>query len=585
MKQIQSSKGKSRGLLVFFLVLGLSLPGQIYAQAERSFIQSETPYLVAGSQTGYFIPDQILVKFTKNLSNIKRIQYIQTADVSLINELPQLGVSVLRVPGGKVAETVARFLSNSDVLYAEPNFVAHMTDTIPSDPGWGNQYGLLAIHAPQGWDFTTGSTTEIIAIVDTGVDLGHVDLATKIIPGYDFVNNDSLPQDDNGHGTHVAGIAGALSNNGIGIAGVSWGALIMPVKVLDASGSGSYANVAAGIIWAADNGAKVINLSLGGADPSTVLEEAVNYAYGKGVTVVASAGNSGSNSILYPARYPHVIAVGATDSSNNRASFSNTGSELDVVAPGVGIYSTLMGNNYGTLSGTSMAAPFVSGLAAILMGFPANNSPDVILSEIETTALDLGLPGRDDLYGYGLIQMDAAIQSIWSTPTPTLTETLTTTDFPLPPLPPTATYTDTLQPTSTFKPTATFTNTLKPRPTFTPTSTFTSSPTPTPTYIPTDTYTIPPQPTATFTPSITSTSTPQPTATFTPTDTSTNTPLPTASFTPTDTSTSIPQPTATFTATTTLTKTHRTRPTFTPTPTMKWGGPGWCRWLPWFCHR
>jgi subtilisin family serine protease len=185
----------------------------------------------------------------------------------------------------------------------------------------------------------------------------------------------------------------------------------MPVKVLNAGGNGSFADVAAGITWSADHGTQVINLSVGGASPSAVLQDAVNYAYGKGVLLVAAAGNTGSGVILYPARYPNVIAVGAVDNTNNHAGFSNFGPELDLAAPGASIYSTVIGG-YGYLSGTSMAAPYVSGLAAILRGYPAGFSPDAIEWVMESTALDLGAAGRDNLYGYGLIQMDAALKLV-----------------------------------------------------------------------------------------------------------------------------------------------------------------------------
>jgi subtilisin family serine protease len=152
------------------------------------------------------------------------------------------------VPKGEVAEAIASLSDCPGVSYAEPDYIARMADTIPSDPGWANQYGLMAIRAPQNWDENTGSPAVTIAIVVTGVELSYEDLTGKIVPGYDFVYNDAIPQDDNGHGTHVAGIAAAITNNGIGVAGVSWGARIMPVKVLDASGAGSIANMSAGIV-------------------------------------------------------------------------------------------------------------------------------------------------------------------------------------------------------------------------------------------------------------------------------------------------------------------------------------------------
>ena len=214
----------------------------------------------------------------------------------------------------------------------------------------------------------------------------------------------------------MAGIAAAITDNGTGVAGVSWGARILPVKVLDFAGNGTSDNVAAGIVWAVDNGAQVINLSLGGPDPSTVLEDAVNYAYGHGVVVVAAAGNSGLNAPFYPASYAHVIAVAAADNLNAHPVFSNSGSWIDLAAPGVSIFSTLRNNTYGNLTGTSMASAFVSGLAAILRGLPGNTSPDQIEQQLETTALDLGTAGRDDLFGFGLIQADAAIRSVSTSP-------------------------------------------------------------------------------------------------------------------------------------------------------------------------
>ncbi|HCC78613.1 MAG: hypothetical protein A2X25_09865 [Chloroflexi bacterium GWB2_49_20] len=418
-----------------------------------------TPFLSGG-----FSPDDVLIKFDPSVQKNEIEQCLESTDATIELKIVELGVIQVKVPAGKVTDAIASFATCPGVVYAEPNYFAQIADTVPSDPDWESQYGLPAIHAPQGWDLSTGSSAVTIAIVDTGVDLSHSDLAGKIVPGFDFVNNDNIPQDDRGHGTHVAGIAAATSNNNIGIAGVSWGARIMPVKVLDASGSGSYVNVSKGIIWAADKGAQVINLSLGGPMPSSMLEEAVNYAYDKGVTLVAAAGNSGSNSVLYPARYPHVIAVAATDGSNNHAAFSNFGPEVDVSAPGVGIYSTTLGNTYAYLSGTSASAPFVSGLAAILRGMPSEPSPDEITTELETTAADLGVVGRDDYYGFGLIQMDAAIRPILPTPTPTSLSTSTPTSTPT--HTPTATFTPSSTPTST--PTATFTPSSTP--TFTPTA-------------------------------------------------------------------------------------------------------------------
>ncbi len=362
---------------------------------------------------GAFVPDEVLVKFAPSVSPGSIDRCLRSANAPRRREIADIHVSRLKVPAGTTAQAITRLQACPGVVYAELNYEIHAVDTLPDDPYLSLQYGLNNIRAPQGWDLSTGSAGVTIAIVDSGIDLTHADLAAKIVPGYDFVNLDDLPQDDYGHGTHVAGIAGAVTNNGIGVAGVSWGARLMPVKVLNSSGNGSFADLAEGLTWAADQGAQVINMSLGGTAspaPQTMLD-AVNYAYGKGAVMVAAAGNNARNEAFYPADFDHVIAVAATDSANLRAGFSDYGLAIDLAAPGVSIYSTLPGDAYGPLSGTSMAAPFVAGLAAVLRGLPGNTSPDQIMQELETSALDLGDPGRDDFYGYGLIQADAAILS------------------------------------------------------------------------------------------------------------------------------------------------------------------------------
>jgi len=341
------------------------------------------------------------------------------------SELEKLNIVVLNVPASKMQEEMQRIQNLSGVTYVEPNYRLAGADTIPDDPSFSSQYALTAIRAPQGWDISTGAATVTIAIVDSGVDYGHAELAGKLVAGYDFVNNDNIADDEYGHGTHVAGIAAASSNNGLGIAGVSWGARIMPVKVLDANNNGNVDNIAAGIIWAADNGAQIINLSLGGPSPSITLENAVNYAAGLGALLIASAGNYG-NLVFYPAHYPAVMAVAATDASNQRASFSNYGPEIDIAAPGDAIFSLDIGG-YTTHNGTSMAAAHVSGLAAILWGQAGYGSAASVRQAIESTALDIDPSGWDSYTGAGLIQMDAALGA---TPIPTATFTATPISTP-----------------------------------------------------------------------------------------------------------------------------------------------------------
>jgi thermitase len=310
-----------------------------------------------------------------------------------------------------LAQVIRAFKSNPYVEYAEPNYIAHVFIT-PNDPYWSSQWGMTKIEAPAAWDITTGSASVTIAIVDTGIDFFHPDLSGKLVSGYDFVNNDSNPQDDHGHGTHVAGIAAARTNNGTGVAGLSWGAQIMPVKVMDDAGRGTNENIAKGVIYAADHGADIINLSLGGPNASSVLEDAVEYAHDLDCVVVAAAGNNNST-VSYPARYPEVIAVAATDSSDQRASFSNYGPEVDVAAPGVNIRSTYWwgGSEYGRLSGTSQASPHVAGLAALIWSVDPGLNNTQVESIIKQTADDLGAAGRDAYYGFGRINARRALEA------------------------------------------------------------------------------------------------------------------------------------------------------------------------------
>jgi subtilisin family serine protease len=391
-----------------------------------------------------FVVDEVLVKVVSSRVFSELEDLLKGFGQPLPSQLRAINVILLKVPQGEVLHTVEVLQELRGVEYAEPNYLASTVGTTPDDPGWSDQYGLRRIRAPQGWDQDTGSAAVVIAILDTGVALGHPDLKVKIVPGYDFVNDDSSPKDDNGHGTHVAGIAAASTDNGFGMAGVSWGAKIMPIKVLGPTGSGSYANVAAGMIWAVDHGARVLNLSLGGTTHSTVLRDAVNYAHGKGAVTIAAAGNGGSSFVLYPARFPHVLAIAATDQTNTRAGFSNYGPQIDLSAPGLSIWSTELGGGFSYRDGTSASTPFVSGLAAILVGVPRPYSPELIEHEMEASALDLGAAGRDDFYGYGLIQMDKAVERAYQSVVEPTKQT------PLPPYFP-------VNPTPTFTPTGSIT--------------------------------------------------------------------------------------------------------------------------------
>jgi thermitase len=328
------------------------------------------------------------------------------------------------VPPGEDPEALAaRLRRRPDVETAEVDRPVRIAFT-PNDPYYGPyQWNLPKIRAPQAWDVVTGTTGVWIAIVDTGVDYTHPDLASsRLWLGWDFANSDNDPMDDHGHGTHVAGIAGANTNNNRGVAGVCWGCDLLAVKVLDESGVGYASWVADGIRYAADWGAAfgkrtVINLSLGSPDPSSLLADAVAYAQGKGALIVAAAGNNGRNQLFYPAAYPGVIGVAATDSSDQRASFSNFGSHVDIAAPGVSILSTEWSWYY-YKSGTSMATPHVAGVAGLVWTVWCRAPATMILDILLSTARDLGDPGWDPFYGYGRVDAEAAIR--WRPAVPSL---------------------------------------------------------------------------------------------------------------------------------------------------------------------
>lgn len=269
-------------------------------------------------------------------------------------------------------------------------------------------WGINRIGANSIWETSSGAGIKI-AVIDTGIQTDHPDLSSNIIAGYDFVNNDTNAYDDNGHGTHVAGIIAATQNQA-GTIGASYSTKLMPIKVLNSSGYGYLSDVAQGIYFAANNGARIINLSLGTSVDSYTLKTAIIYAANRGVLVVAAAGNSYGAPCSYPAAYSSAVCVVATDSNNRLASFSNVGGELS--APGVSNYSTFLGSTYRYLSGTSMATPHVAGAAATVMAACTDCSTSEVRSILRDTAIDLGAEGQDIIFGYGLVDLVSAIDSI-----------------------------------------------------------------------------------------------------------------------------------------------------------------------------
>ncbi|MGQ9502651.1 MAG: S8 family serine peptidase [Anaerolineae bacterium] len=402
-----------------------------------------------------------------------------------------MGLYLVSYEADVTPETVAAaYAGEPNVIYAEPNYYVYAAEVpanppafVPNDPYFDRQWNFQAIQVPQAWDYAGGQGV-VVAVIDSGVayedfeNYRHApDLAnTVFVPGYDFVNNDLHANDDFGHGTHVAGTIAQSTNNGRGVAGVAFGATLMPVKVLNARGQGGFDALARGVIFAADQGARVINLSLSGRKSSQLLQDAIQYAADKGVLIVAAAGNSGGT-VEYPAAYNPVIAVGAVDYRLQRARYSNFGSQLDLVAPGGDtrvdangdglpdgiLQETFQGDPthfaLHNMEGTSMAAPHVAGVAALLFAFNPAATAAQVRQVLEMTARDLGAPGLDENYGYGLVQAAAALAAMgaqtptetpWPpSPTPLPTITVTTPSPSTPTPTPTATATPQVVPPST----------------------------------------------------------------------------------------------------------------------------------------
>jgi len=394
---------------------------------------------VAGSADQSYSSNQVIVKY-KTSSRIPAPQ--KYPDVSLEKELLLERVVVLNVTEGKVNDVIAAMENDPDIEYVEPNYI-RTASFVPNDSYYYRQWNFPKIQMERAWDISTGAGVTV-AVIDSGVAYEDYwiyrrapDLAgTTFVPGYDFVNNDAHPNDDYGHGTHVCGTIAQTTNNGIGVAGIAFNARIMPVKVLRSTGRGQSDWLVNGIVWAANNGAVIINLSLGGGLGSQAEQDAVNYASSRGVTVIAASGNE-NGPVSYPAAYSNVIAVGAIRYDETRVHYSNYGPELDFVAPGGdmdvdqngdgfldGIYQQTFSSpwnpanfDYYFFEGTSMAAPHVSGVAALLYA-AGYTSPDQIRQRLVSSAKDLGPSGWDQEYGYGLIQA-ASARPPAPTPTPT----------------------------------------------------------------------------------------------------------------------------------------------------------------------
>ncbi|MFP5322032.1 MAG: S8 family serine peptidase, partial [Acidimicrobiia bacterium] len=323
------------------------------------------------------------VTFVVGLDGAGAASALAEAGAEVVETSVRLDAVTVRVPAGRAAAVADRLADAPGIDFVEPDHVVR-AQLVPTDTYWPQQWGPRQISAPAAWDATTGASSTVIAVLDTGVDPGP-EFDGKLVPGYDFVNDDADPDDDNGHGTSVAAVAAADANDA-GVAGICWSCRVMPVKVLGADGSGSSYDIASGISWATERGADVIVMSLGSTNSSTVVAQAVSQARTAGVVLVAAAGNQGTTTPNYPAATPGVIGVAASDQTDSRYSFSNHGSWVDVAAPGCN--GAPLTTGYGYFCGTSSATPVAAGAAALAISLGASGA--VVEQAITATAVPVG---------------------------------------------------------------------------------------------------------------------------------------------------------------------------------------------------
>lgn len=425
-----------------------------------------------------YIPGEIIIKFKEdvtleisksnsiaitgidsidNLNNLFKVREIKLTilseitpkDTELIKDIGLDRIYTLQVDlAVNIIEACEVYSDNPNVEYAEPSYYGLGCIT-PNDTNFNLQWGLhntgqtggssdADIDAPEGWDIEKGEQGVKVAIIDSGIEYTHSDLSSRIwinygdpingadddgngftddYRGWDFVNNDNDPNDDhtNSHGTHCAGIAGAATNNNLGVAGVDWNCKLMAIKSMKSNNVILWVDAAEGLTYAANMGADIISMSWSGTGTSQTLKDAIDYAYGKGCVLVAASGNYGTSSPYIPASYGNTIAVGATDHNDERWEDSNYGYHIDLVAPGVDIYSTKRSNNYGYITGTSMSTPMVAGAAALLKAQDYTYTQNQILAILTMTADDeVGDPSEDtpgfDIYhGHGRLNLYEAM--------------------------------------------------------------------------------------------------------------------------------------------------------------------------------
>jgi len=400
--------------LYIAILVALAVPAGLYV---TKYLGSDIDALInkeieqrppaAGPVSKTWKSGQILVKPKAGLSDADFDKELKGHNGKVAEKIGNTRVHVIQVPA-QAEEAVVRALSkNPRIEFAELDMAAELTATVPNDPNYAKAWHLPKIQAPNAWDVSKADGITI-AVLDTGVDGTHPDLANKMLPGWNAVDSSSNTADIQGHGTAVAGTAAAATNNAVGVAGIAWNAKILPVRITnDSTGYAYWSDIARGLSWAADNGADVANISYE-AYQSSAISSTAQYMRGKGGLVVAAAGNSGIDTGY--SDNASMIVVSATDSNDAKTSWSNYGNVVDVAAPGNLIYTTGKGGIYGNASGTSFASPATAGVVALIMAANPNLTPDEVEKVLEASAVKVAGVDFHPYFGYGRVDAAAAVQ-------------------------------------------------------------------------------------------------------------------------------------------------------------------------------
>lgn len=383
--------------------IGRHLVGVLFIAGIAGFAAS---VVQAREFAGHSGPSRILVKARRGVDEARFAEFAARRGMKERGRMRMARLHLIDVPADQAEATAAALNYDPEVEYAEVDRLVPAEAITANDPNFSKAWHLQKLGAPTAWGLAKGDGV-VVAVLDSGVDGSHPDLKPKLVPGWNVRDNNSNTSDVYGHGTQVAGVVGAASNNGIGVTSIAWNTKIMPIRVSETNGSAYLSVLANGIVYAADHGAKIANCSFASLAGSPTVQNAANYMRSKGGLVVVAAGNSGS--YVNTANSSSLIAVSATDSSDSLTSWSSYGPYVDVSAPGAGIWSTTRGGGYAAVSGTSFSSPVVAAVLALMKSANPALTNVQLESLLKSTAVDRGTPGYDVYYGYGRVNAAAAV--------------------------------------------------------------------------------------------------------------------------------------------------------------------------------